>query len=100
MLEIVLNIITLIALIVIAVCQIKQAFFPIIYPDLDSYKPGVEVPKDTEVDESNPLYEMIMNAYDKANTLQTPSAFIQKIIDEPEDTGVEIITDKEEAEGY
>ena len=99
MLETVLKIITVCALVIIAICQVKQAFFPEIITAFDDEKTGIEIPKDTETNEGSPVYNWIMESYARAKTAQQPSEFIQKIIEESGDTGVEIITDKEEKEG-
>ena len=93
----VINIIIAVALIVIAACQVKQAFYPIIFPSYEDNVVGVEVPKDMEYDTSSPVFKMVMDAYEKQNTMKTPTAFVQNIIDDF-DAGVEIITDKEENE--
>ena len=100
MLDWILECITVAMLVVIAACQIKQAFFPVIYPDYESNVTGVEVPQDTEMSDDDPMYKMVVEAYEKSRQYQTPGAFVQKIIDTPDDTGVEIITDKDEQEGY
>lgn len=94
------NIVLIAVLIVIAICQVKQAFFPILYTPFEEVDPGVEAPKDTEIDENNPLFKMIMEGYAKANTFQRPSAYVQTVIEDNDNTGVEVITDKEEFENY
>ena len=100
MLSFVLECVITVMLVVIATCQIKQAYFPVVYPDYESNIAGVEVPKDADISENDPMYKMVADAYERSRQFAHPSAFLQKTIDEPGDTGVEIITDKEEYGGY
>lgn len=89
------------ASIVVAICQIKQAYFPVMYPSNDEYAPGIEVPNDVEeIDENSPLFKAVVDAYERAKQFKPAGAFLQQIIDDTDGTGVEIITDKEEMEGY
>ena len=100
MLDYILQCVTVAMLIVIATCQIKQAFFPVIYPDYESNISGVEVPKDAEITEDDPMYKMVVEAYERSKQFKPAGAFLQQIIDDKGDTGVEIITDRDEQEEY
>jgi hypothetical protein len=90
----ILNFILIISVVVIAVCQIKQAWFPVLYPSYDSEEAGVEIAETDSIDEGNPLYKAIIEAYESSKAAIQPSEFIQYEIDP--NAGVEIITDRDE----
>lgn len=95
--ELVIGIVCAIALIIIASCQIKQAWFPVIYPNAEDA--GIEEPQEAlNIDENSPLYKAVMSAYERKNKFARPTEFIEQIITEPGDSGVEVITDREELE--
>jgi len=96
--DIIMNYVVMTTLIIIAACQIKQAFFPVIYP-YESEESGVEIPKDIyNIDEDDPLYRAVIESYERAKTFKYPGAFVEQIIDDSMEPGVEIITEKDEQE--
>ena len=98
MIELMLHGLTVITLIIIAICQLKQAFNPVSYLDYNVEEAGVEVPIEAEISKDSPVYKMMVEAYQKANSFSRPTEYVQQMIED--DTGVEFITEKEESELY
>lgn len=99
MINIILQCVVVAAMIIVAICQIKQAFFPIIYQDYDVEQAGVEIPKDNGIDVDDPTIKAIINACERAKTYEYPGTFIEQVINDSGETGVEIITEQQEVEG-
>ena len=88
----IITIIIALALIAIAVCNIRVTFFEKI--NIDNLPTGVEYMDTPEPDENSPLFRSMLEAYNKAQTVRPPHEYIQTIIDDSE--GVEVITDEDE----